>query len=169
MCWQHILRLCNSVIYFLSSEEELFAAEDFKQLFIAERDGHYRCEKKLESIERKLDSFIASQSADGASKTSAGAEDVSGPKWDEWLKFRHAVGDFDTQKNQYILVMDVVQNEELDCYSSLRGVPWKMILDFDPKSEENGFYREFTSKEGKMSNLASMFTPAELQQCTMKS
>ena len=169
MRWQHILWLYYSFIYFLSSEEELVAAEYYKQLFVAERDGHYRCEKKLESIERKLDSFIASQSADGASKTPAGADDLSGPKWDEWLKFRHAVDDFDTQKNQYILVTDAVRNEELDCYSSLRGVPWKMILDFDLKSEENGFYREFTSKEGKMSNLASMFTPAELQQCTMKS
>lgn len=136
---------------------------------MAERDRHYRCEKKLESIERKLDSVIASQTANGASKTPAGAEDLSGPKWDEWLKFRHAVGDFDAQKNQYILVTDAVQSEELECYSSLRGVAWKMILDFDPMSEENGFYREFTSKEGKMSNLASMFTPAELKQCTMKS
>lgn len=159
-----------SFIYFLSSEEELVAAEYYKQLFMAERDRQYRCEKKLDSIERKIDSFIAcSQSADGASKTPAGADDLSGPKWDEWLKFLHAVGDFDTQKNQYILVTDAVRNEELDCYSSLRGVPWKMILDFDPKSEENGFYREFISKEGKMSNLASMFTPAELQKCTLKS
>lgn len=157
------------LISFLSSEEELVAAEHYKQLFLAERDRLHPYEKKLESIERKLDSFIASQSADGASKTPSSAEDLSGPKWDEWLKFRHAVGNFDTQKNQYILVTDAVRNEELDCYSSLRGVPWKMILDFDPQSEENGFYREFTSKEGKMSNLASMFTPAELKQFSMKS
>ena len=43
-----------------------------------------------------------------------------------------------------------------------------MILDFDPMSEEEGFYREFTSKEGQ-SNLVSMCTPAELNQSTMKS
>lgn len=43
-----------------------------------------------------------------------------------------------------------------------------MILDFDPKSEEEGFYKEFTSKEGQ-SSLVSMFTPTELNQRTMKS
>lgn len=69
-----------------------------------------------------------------------GVDDFSGFKWDEWLKFFYVVGDFDIQKNQYIFVMDVVWNEEFDCYFSLRGVFWKMILDFDFKFEENGFY-----------------------------
>lgn len=136
---------------------------------MAERDKHYPCEKKLDSIDRKLDTVIANQTANGASKTPAGPDDLSGPKWDEWLKFRDAVGDFDTEKNQYILVTDAVPSAELECYSSLRGVAWKMILDFDPMSEEKGFYRAFTSKEGQMSNLLSMFTPAELKQTTMKS
>ena len=41
-----------------------------------------------------------------------------------------------------------------------------MVLDFDPLSEEKGFYREFTSNEGQ-SNLVSMITPAELKKSTM--
>ena len=94
---------------------------------------------------------------------------MSSSKWDEWLRFRDAVGDFDTQKNQYILVADTMPNAEIGCYSSLRSVAWKMVLDFDPKSEEKGFYREFTTEEGKMSTLVSLFTPAELNQSTMKS
>ena len=133
---------------------------------MAEQDIY---KKQLDSIERKLDSLIAHQTAGGASKTFAGpAQDRSGPQWDEWLKFRDVIGDFDTQKNQYILVTDAVPHDNLECYSMLRGVAWKMILDFDPMSEEEGFYREFTSKEGQ-SNLVSMFTPEELNQSTMKS
>lgn len=152
----------------LKSDKDLVAAEHYKELFIAERDKHGYCEKKLDSIERKLDTVIAIQSGCGTSNI---PDDLTmrSPKWDEWLRFRHGVGDFDTQKNQYILVADTVPNAEIGCYSSLRSVAWKMVLDFDPKSEEKGFYREFTTEEGKMSNLVSLFTPAELNQSTMKS
>ncbi len=151
-------------------EEDLVAAKHYKQLFMAERDKYAPCEKKLDSIERKLDTIIANQAAD-CDGTSNISDDLtrSGPKWDEWLKFRDAVGDFDTQRNQYILVTDAVPSAELECYSTLRGVAWKMILDFDPMSEEKGFYQEFSSKEGGMRKLVSMFTPAELKQSTMKS
>ena len=135
---------------------------------MAEQDKHRHCVKKLDSIERKLDTIIANQSGCGTSETPDDFA-IGSSKWDEWLKFRDAIGDFDTQKNQYILITDTVPNADLECYSSLRGVAWKMILDFDPMSEEKGFYREFTSKEGKMSNLISMFSPAELKKCTMKS
>ena len=162
---------CNRYVHidFLSSERVLVAAEYYKQLFMTERDRHMRCEKKLDSIEKKLDTVIANQTVYGACRNIAGPDVVSGPKWDEWLKFREAVGDFDTQKNQFILVIDAVPSTDIKCYSSLRSVAWKMILDFDLMSEEEGFYREFTSKEEQMSNLVSMFTPAELKQSTMRS
>lgn len=129
------------------SDEVLLAAEYYQQLFMAEQDRYNRCEKKLDAIDRKLD-FIANQLAGGASNPNY--EDRSGPQWDEWLKFRDVVGDFDSQKNQYILVTDAVPHEHLECYSMLRGVSWKMILDFDPLSKEEGFYRQFTSKEGQV-------------------
>lgn len=152
----------------LKNDEVLLAAEHYQQLFKAEQDKYNHCEKRLDSIDRKLDILIGHKSADEARKPSTGPEDCSGPQWDEMLLFRVAVGDFDTQKNQYILVTDSMPQQDLDCFSMLRSVAWKMILDFDPMSEEEGFYREFTSKEGQ-SNLVSMFTPTELNQSTIKS
>ena len=138
-------------------------------LFLSERDSHLRCEQKLDDISEKLDVVIANQAGLRNQKTIISQGDESSPEWDEWLRFCYAVDDFDSQKNQYILAIDTVPNAEIKCYSNLRSVAWKMILDFDVMSEEEGFYHEFTSKEGQMSNLVSMFTPAELKQSTMRS
>lgn len=138
-------------------------------LFLSERDSHLRCEQKLDDISEKLDVVIANQAGLRNQKTIISQGDESSPEWDEWLRFCYAVDDFDFQKNQYILAIDTVPNAEIKCYSNLRSVAWKMILDFDVMSEEEGFYHEFTSKEEQMSNLVSMFTPAELKQSTMRS
>ena len=138
-------------------------------LFLSERDSHLRCEQKLDHISEKLDVVIANQARLRNQKTIISEGDESSPEWDEWLRFCYAVDDFDSQKNQYILAIDTVPNAEIKCYSNLRSVAWKMILDFDVMSEEEGFYHEFTSKEEQMSNLVSMFTPAELKQSTMRS
>ena len=138
-------------------------------LFLSERDSHLRCEQKLDHISEKLDVVIANQARLRNQKTIISQGDESSPEWDEWLRFCYAVDDFDSQKNQYILAIDTVPNAEIKCYSNLRSVAWKMILDFDVMSEEEGFYHEFTSKEEQMSNLVSMFTPAELKQSTMRS
>lgn len=150
---------------FCFTDEVFIREESYKLVFLAEQD---KFKTQLDSIEKKLDALIANQPGSGTSKPPSGPDERSGPQWDEWLKFRDVVGGFDTQKNQYILVTDAVPHENLECYSMLRSVAWKMILDFDPMSEEEGFYREFTSKEGQ-SNLVSMFTPTELNQSTMKS
>ena len=119
---------------------------------MAEQDRYNRCEKKLDSMDRKLD-IIANKLAGGASSEHAqpagGCDDRSGPQWDEWLQFCDVVKDFDTQNNQYILVLDAVPHENIEGYSMLRQIAWKMILDFDPMSEEEGFYQNFTSKEGQ--------------------
>ena len=156
-------------IRLLSSATDLVGAEYYMDLFLAERDSHLRCEQKLDDISKKLDFVMAIQAGLGNQKTILTQDDVSSPQWDEWLRFRSAVGDFDSQKNQYILAIDTVPNAEMKCYSNLRSVAWKMILDFDLMSEEEGFYHEFTSKEEQMSNLVNMFTPAELKQSTMRS
>ena len=153
------------------SDEILLAAEHYQKLFEEERDRHNRYEKKLDTMDKKLDVLLARQEANDTHKSPtdlACLADRSDPQWDEWLLFRNAVGDFDAQKFQYILFTDSVPQQNLESYSILRSVTWKMILDFDPMSEEEGFYREFTSKEGQ-SNLVTMFTPAELNQSTMKS
>ncbi|PFX18986.1 Sterile alpha motif domain-containing protein 9-like [Stylophora pistillata] len=148
---------------------DLVEAEYYRDLFRTERDSHFRCEQKLDDISKKLDVVMANQAGLGIQKAILSQDNVSSPEWDEWLRFCDAVGDFDSQKNQYILAIDNVPNAEIKCYSNLRSVAWKMILDFDLISEEEGFYHEFTSKEEQMSNLVSMFTPAELKQSTMRS
>lgn len=148
---------------------DLIGADYYMNLFLSERDSHLRCEQKLDHISEKLDVVIANQARLRNQKTIISEGDESSPEWDEWLRFCYAVDDFDSQKNQYILAIDTVPNAEIKCYSNLRSVAWKMILDFDVMSEEEGFYHEFTSKEEQMSNLVSMFTPAELKQSTMRS
>ena len=87
--------------------------------------------------------------------------DLSGQKWDEWMKFCSSVHDFDFSQNQYILITDALTEEDMKHFSVLSAIPWKMVLDLDHKSEERGFYREFTSKEDHR-NLVNMLTPAEL-------
>lgn len=154
-----------------SLDEVLYSGEYYKQLFLTERSRHVCCsgERKLEEMDGKLDIIIANQLPDTVVKAPPiSPKDLSGPNWDEWLKFCDMVGDFESHQNQYILVTDSLPPEELECFSVLRGVSWKMILDFDPMSEEKGFYREFTSKEGQ-SNLVSMITPAELRKSSMGS
>lgn len=133
---------------------------------MTERAKQSYCEEKLEVIDSKLDVIIANQSSDTAFIDPVYPGDLGrGPKWDEWLIFRDVVGDFESPQNQYILVTDALPTDDLEYFSLLRGVSWKMVLDFDPMSEEKGFYHKFTSKDGQ-ANLVSMITPAELKKST---
>ena len=123
---------------------------------------------KLGEMDEKLDIIIANHASSSPAQTPVSPKDLSCPNWDEWLNFRDMVGDFQSHQNQYILVTDSLPSEDLEHFSSLRGVTWKMVLDFDPMSEEKGFYHEFISKEGQ-SNLVTMITPAELRKSSMGS
>lgn len=151
------------VLFILISDADLRAGGYYKSLFIEEKTKFFHYNERLDSIERKVDAIADALSS---CKTPVSPKDLSGPNWDAWLRFRDAVGDFDTRNYQYILVTDALSQENLDCFSILRSVPWKMVLDFDPMSEEKGFYREFTSHEGQ-GNLVSMVTPAEMKPKSM--
>ena len=144
----------------------LSSGEYYKKLFLADRKKQPFIVKKLESIESKLDTVLANQYSEASSTAPSSPKILRGRNWDEWIRFRDAVGEFETQQNQYILVTDALPPDELEFLSILRGVSWKMVLDFDPMSEEKGLYREFTSKEGQTS-LVSMITPAELRKSSM--
>ncbi|KAK2570123.1 hypothetical protein P5673_004878 [Acropora cervicornis] len=147
------------------SDEELSSAEYYKQMFLTDRTKEPQFLKKLESIDNKLDTILANQCHEASFTPPS---DPKSPNWDEWIQFLRAVGEFESQQNQYILVADALPPDELEFFSILRGVSWKMVLDFDPMSEEKGLYREFTSKEGQ-TDLISMITPAELKKYTMNS
>ncbi|XP_031572563.1 sterile alpha motif domain-containing protein 9-like [Actinia tenebrosa] len=113
-------------------------------------------------VNEKLDTIIANQ-------TNSGQSDIrnqlsprrGGPNWDEWMKFFNAVRGFDHCQNNYILITDAISSDLMECFSTLRSVPWKMVLDLDSSSEENGMYKDFASKDGKNS-LINMITPAEI-------
>lgn len=145
------------------SDADLRAGGYYKSLFLEEKTKFFYHDKRLDSIERKMDAVYDALSS---FKTPVSAKDLSGSNWDAWLRFCDAVGDFDTRNYQYILVTDALSQENLECFSILRSVPWKMVLDFDPMSEEKGVYREFTSHEGQV-NLVSMVTPAEMKPKSM--
>lgn len=152
-----------------SPDADLQVGGYYKQLFLAEKAKLVPFRTELESIKSQLGNLtdmIANKSLDSTSKAPVSPKDLSGSNWDEWLRFCDAVGDFDTRKNQYILVTDALSPENQECFSILRRVAWKMVLDFDPMSEENGFYHSFTSQEGQGS-LVSMITPAEIKGSTI--
>jgi len=149
--------------FILISDADLRAGGYYRSLFIEEKTKFFHYNERLDSIERKVDAISDALSS---CKMPVSPKDLSGPNWDAWLRFRDAVGDFDTRNYQYILVTDALSQENLECFSILRSVPWKMVLDFDPMSEEKGFYREFTSHEGQ-GNLVSMVTSAEMKPKSM--
>ena len=135
---------------------------------MTERAKFSPLEKKLDDLTNKFETFIADQSNDSTNKIPISPKDLSGPNWDEFLKFCDAVGDFDTRKNQYILVADALSQDDLGYFSILRSIPWKMVVDFDTMSEEKGLYHSFTSQEGQAS-LVSMITPAEVKRSSIVS
>lgn len=140
------------------SDEDVLAAEFYKDLFMAEKENNKSFCRKLETV------MLKSQTADGIGCSPPAVTEVQfqiGSQWDEWQQFRAEVDGFDTRKNQYILIADSVPQQFLPDYSLLKRVSWEMVLDFDPMSEKKGFYNDFTSKEGQR-RLVSMFTPLEL-------
>ena len=149
-------------------DEVLNAGGHYKELFLTERAKFSPLEKKLDDLTNKFETFIADQSNDSTNKIPISPKDLSGPNWDEFLKFCDAVGDFDTRKNQYILVADALSQDDLGYFSILRSIPWKMVVDFDTMSEEKGLYHSFTSQEGQGS-LVSMITPAEVKRSSIVS
>ena len=146
--------------------DELARAADYY------RDRVMEDKEKHDYLVKQLKTLLETKTTHGAKSHATTVPDVqaAGCQWYDWLQFVKEVDTFDALKTQYILVTDSVPVQELECYSMLKKVAWKLVLDLDPLSEEEGFYHEFTSKEGQ-SCLVSMFTPLELNQsaCTIKS
>ena len=157
------------VVQSISLDADLQVGGHYKQLFLTENAKLVPFKTELESIKSQLGNLtdiMTNKSLDSTNKAPVSPKDLSGSNWDEWLRFCDAVGEFDTRKNQYILVTDALSSENQECFSILRRVAWKMVLDFDPMSEEKGFYHSFTSQQGQGS-LISMITPAEVKRSTM--
>ncbi|KAK3753031.1 hypothetical protein QZH41_014997, partial [Actinostola sp. cb2023] len=117
----------------------------------------------VQDIDVKMDKVInlLSSETSATCENQPGLQDF-GPKFNEWRRFCDNVNQFDHHKNNYILITDAMSPENLEHFSVLRSVPWKIVLDFDPSSEEHGMYNDFVTKDGKNS-LIEMTTPKELR------
>lgn len=102
------------------SDEDVLAAEFYKDLFMAEKENNKSFCRKLETV------MLRSQTADGIGCSPPAVTEVSqfqiGSQWDEWQQFRAEVDGFDTRKNQYILIADSVPQQFLPDYSLLKRV-----------------------------------------------
>ena len=122
-----------------------------------------RLSKQIEKVQSSLTNLNPNSRQAEPSTSTLSLQALTGPtEWDEWLRFCDNVHDFDHHKCQYILITDAISREDMEHFSPLRNVPWKLVLDFDPSSEERGMYCDFVMNEGK-SNLINMITPAEIQ------
>lgn len=130
----------------------------YRDLFLEEIHSRDAVHSKLADMDKKIDILVAGKYP----SESPILKDLSGPKWDEWLRFCDRVCNFDYHQNNYILITDAMSRENVQHFSPLRSVPWKVVLDFDPRSEEKGMYHDFINKQGKTS-LINMITPDEIR------
>lgn len=148
-------------------DAELAAGEYYKDAYFTESAKLHRVEQKVDNLRSEFQAFAA-QSGHSTDESPISPKDLSPEEWDAWMKFYEVVSNFDTRRNQYILVTDALSSENLAYFSILRSIPWKMVVDFDTMSEEKGFYHSFTSQKGQGS-LVSMITPAEIKDSTILS
>ncbi|KAK3713159.1 hypothetical protein QZH41_010061 [Actinostola sp. cb2023] len=147
----------------IHTDDILQGAKFYRDMFLQEMAAKNAVHSKIQDIDVKMDKVIKLLS----SETSATCENQPrlqdfGPKFYEWRRFCDNVNHFDHHKNNYILITDAMSPENLEHFSVLRSVPWKIVLDFDPSSEEHGMYNDFVTKDGKNS-LIDMTTPEELR------
>lgn len=142
---------------------DLFLQELAAQSAVVEeiRQNRMVDEKRDTIYNEKLDTIIANQMGSSPSENrNQLSPQRGGPSWDEWMKFCDNVRNFEDSQNNYLLITDAMAPELMECFSALRNVPWKIVLDFDPSSEEKGMYKDFTSEDGN--SLVNMITPAEI-------
>lgn len=90
------------------------------------------------------------------------SEEPTASPWDAWLKFRDQVNSFKSSQTHYILVADSMTQTDLQNFKVLSIVPWKMVLDFNPSSEDGGLYHAFNSQT-TLQRMLSPCTPSEIK------
>ena len=90
------------------------------------------------------------------------------PKWDQWIQFRKAMNNLDTDANQYILISDrLLDQNDLNDYSVLGRIQWRAVLDLDPASEDGGLLAAFKECKGRGA-LNLQQTPASIKSHLMR-
>ncbi|XP_046846969.1 uncharacterized protein LOC124440608 isoform X1 [Xenia sp. Carnegie-2017] len=91
----------------------------------------------------------------------------STPQWDDWLKLCSQMNEFNSSQTQFVLFADVMSRKDLENFKVLAAVPWKVVVDFNPSSEDDGLYNIFNSQACLMQFL-SAFTPGEISSLLAK-
>ena len=80
--------------------------------------------------------------------------------WEEWLKISKELKHFDTDSNQYILVVDKINAADAPYVTSLGSIPWKLVLDLDPDSDIDGLLNKISPDVA--SGVVVSHTPSQL-------
>lgn len=151
-------------------------AKNCRDLFEEERAASGALQSQLNKMDKKVDEIkLGMQKLDEKAEKVVNLlsnpdsvkddrhpqQQTEGRNFAEWHQFCDNVKNFDVRNNNYVLITDAMSSEDLQCFSVLRNVPWKIVLDFDASSEEHGMYHDFVTKEGRNS-LFDMLTPDEV-------
>ena len=148
----------------LNSFQTAQAFEDFKKKASTKIDETAtkidEASTKIDDVSIKLDE-IKEQMTDLIKKDqhnnppSATKDNV---EWDQWLRFSEQVSNFDTREFSFFLIIDK-HFETREYLYILQRIKWRVILDLDPESEKNGFYKAFQIGNNQ-SCLVSLLTPS---------
>jgi hypothetical protein len=139
----------NAIVCLLDYTER--ALEQYRQLFLEEISF-----RKLFEQGREKTKDVTSTSEENNFQ-----EIHPTPQWDAWLKFHDRMNAFNTSQTQFVLLADVMAQADLENYKVLAAIPWKMVIDFNPSSEDNGLYKVFNSQTC-LPQVLSPFTPGEI-------
>ena len=73
--------------------------------------------------------------------------------WYEWEDLRKELDRLDTDKNQYILIVDKLSEPGDTSLRILENVNWKVVVDVDPNSDNGGLLTQFKSVGATVSTL----------------
>ncbi|KAK3753033.1 hypothetical protein QZH41_014999, partial [Actinostola sp. cb2023] len=156
----------------IHTDDILQGAKFYRDMFLQELAAKDAVQPQIQNIDStvqdikenvvKMFNLLSSETSAKCESQPRLIQDFGPAKFYEWQRFCDNVNQFDHHKNNYILITDAMSPANLEHFSVLRSVPWKIVLDLDPSSEEHGMYNDFVSKEGKNS-LIDMITPDEIR------
>ena len=75
------------------------------------------------------------------------------PNWYEWIELKKKLDMLDTDKNQYLLIVDKLSEQGDEYLRILANVNWKLVIDLDPNSDNGGLLTQFKSAGANVSTL----------------
>ena len=84
-------------------------------------------------------------------------------EWDEWIKDSRILRNFDSRNNQYMLIVDRFDELDEGLAVILEGVPWKLVIDLDPDSDNTGIFTRIDPKQAQ-GGLIETITPSKINE-----